>query len=138
MKAHDQVLKTLLEMDNHQGDFFNLKSSLEFEHPDLSQEEIADILVRLKKMKLITTPAYKMKASMRFVKVNPAAYTYFQNREDHDRAEANAKAENNAKALAEIEEWEERSWNYKMIVFGYVAGLASGIALMWIKGAFFS
>ena len=40
-------------------------------------------------------------------------------------------------ALAEIEEREERTWNYKMISVGFVAGLISGILLMWLKGKYF-
>ena len=137
LKAQDRVLKTLLELDNHHGEFFNLKSSLELAHPDLSQEDITEILGRLKKMSLISTPAHKLKGPMNFVKVNPAAYIYYQNREERDAAEAAAKAEADAKAMAEIEDWEDRSWNMKVLLVGYAAGLVSGIVLMWIRAVFF-
>ena len=137
MKAQDQVLKTLLDLDNHHGEFFNLKSSLELAHPDLSQDDITEILGRLKKMSLISTPVHKLKGPMNFVKVNPAAYIYYQNRADRDEAEATAKAEADAKAMAEIEDWEDRSWNIKVLLIGYAAGLASGIVLMWVRAVFF-
>ena len=137
MKAHDLVLKTLIELDGHQGDFFNLKSSLEYAHPDLSQDEIADILDRLKKMKLISTPTYKMKGSALFIKVNPGAYIYFQNKAERESAETAAIEDAKAEALSEIEDWEERSWNYKMLLIGFIAGLVSGVALMWLNANFF-
>ena len=137
MKALDQVLGTLLDMDDQRGDFFNLKSSLEYAHPDLSEDELSDILDRLKKMKLISTPAHKMKGSPRFVKVNPSAYIYYQNREERDAAEVAAREAAKEKALEEIEEWEDRSWSYRTLLIGYIAGIISGISLMWVKAAFF-
>lgn len=138
MKTQDEILKTLLDLDNYHGDFFNLKSSLELGHPELTQEEINDALNHLKRMKLISTPTYKMKGSSRFIKVNPEAYSYYQNREARYAAEAAARDESHSMALEEIEDWEERSWNYKMIGIGFAAGLVSGIFLMWVKAAFTS
>ena len=137
MEAYDRILKTLLEMDDHQGTFFGLKYTLEKYHPDLAQEEISRILERLEAKGLISTPARKMRGAQLLVKVNPSAYTYYQNREELLAAAATEKSEAAAEALAEIEDWEERQWNLKMISIGFIAGLIAGIALMWVKYTFF-
>lgn len=125
MKASDRILETLLDMDNHQGVFFNLKSSLEYAHPDLSPDEIADILTRFKRMKLISTQAYQINGSTRFIKVNPAAYVYYENRDARD-------AEDAIPDSVASENIPDRSWNLKLIFTGYVAGLVSGILLTGI------
>ena len=124
MKAPDRILETLLEMDDHQGVFFNLKTSLEIAHPDLSPDEIADTLDQFRKMKLISTQAYQINGSTRFIRVNPSAYIYFENREKRDAQEA--------LQSDTIEKIEGRPWNYKLIFSTYMAGLVSGIILTGI------
>ena len=133
----DRVLKTLLDEDKKQGNFFSLHYTLEKAHPDLDRDDILRILERFESQRLINLSAKRIKGTP-FVRVNAAAYTFFNNREQRQAAEEAAKAEADALALAEIEDWEDRSWNYKMLSIGFIAGLISGIALMWIKGKFFA
>lgn len=115
-------------MDNHQGVFFNLKSSLESAHPDLPPGEIADILADLRRQKLINTQAYQINESTRFIKVSSDAYAYFERRGERDEEEAAAMAAVDRK----IESQKHRAWNFRMILSGYVAGLVSGIILTGI------
>ena len=136
MDEKDRVLKTLLDEDKNQGNFFSLHYTLEKAHPDLDRESILRILERFESQRLISLSAKRIKRTP-FARVNPSAYTYYNNRELRKAAEDAAKAEADALALAEIEEWEERTWNYKMISVGFVAGLISGILLMWLKGKYF-
>ena len=124
MDEKDRVLKTLLDED-------------EKAHPDLDRESILRILERFESQRLISLSAKRIKGTP-FARVNPSAYTYYNNRELRKAAEDAAKSEADALALAEIEEWEERTWNYKMISVGFVAGLISGILLMWLKGKYFT
>jgi hypothetical protein len=133
----DRVLKTLLDEDKKQGNFFSLHYTLEKAHPDLDREDILRILERFESQRLISLSAKRIKGTP-FARVNAAAYAYYDNRELRQAAEEAAKAEAESQALAEIEEWEERSWNYKMIAVGFVGGLLTGIALMWLKGKFFA
>ena len=133
----DRVLKTLLDEDKKQGNFFSLHYTLEKAHPDLDRDDILRILERFEAQRLINLSAKRIKGTP-FVRVNAAAYTFFNNREQRQAAEEAAKAEADALALAEIEDWEDRSWNYKMLSIGFIAGLISGIALMWLKGKFFA
>lgn len=133
----DRVLKTLLDEDKKQGNFFSLHYTLEKAHPDLDRDDILRILERFESQRLINLSAKRIKGTP-FVRVNAAAYTFFNNREQRQAAEEAAKAEADALALAEIEDWEDRSWNYKMLSIGFIAGLISGIALMWLKGKFFA
>jgi hypothetical protein len=132
----DRVLKTLLDEDKKQGNFFSLHYTLEKAHPDLDRADILRILERFESQRLISLSAKRIKGTP-FARVNAAAYTYFDNRELRQAAEEAAKAEAEAQALAEIEEWEERNWNYKMITVGFVGGLIAGIGIMWLKGKFF-
>jgi hypothetical protein len=136
MDEKDRVLKTLLDEDKKQGNFFSLHFTLEKAHPDLDRADILQILEKFEAKRLISLSAKRIKGTP-FVRVNSAAYSYYNNREQRQAAEEAARAEAEAQALAEIEEWEERSWNYKMIAFGFVGGLLTGIALMWLKGKFF-
>ena len=133
----DRVLKTLLDEDKKQGNFFSLHYTLEKAHPDLDRDDILRILERFESQRLINLSAKRIKGTP-FVRVNAAAYTFFNNREQRQAAEEAAIAEADALALAEIEDWEDRSWNYKMLSIGFIAGLISGIALMWLKGKFFA
>ena len=133
----DRVLKTLLDEDKKQGNFFSLHYTLEKAHPDLDRDDILRILERFESQRLINLSAKRIKGTP-FVRVNAAAYTFFNNGEQRQAAEEAAKAEADALALAEIEDWEDRSWNYKMLSIGFIAGLISGIALMWLKGKFFA
>lgn len=133
----DRVLKTLLDEDKKQGNFFSLHYTLEKAHPDLDRDDILRILEKFESQRLINLSAKRIKGTP-FVRVNAAAYTFFNNREQRQAAEEAAKAEADALALAEIEDWEDRSWNYKMLSIGFIAGLISGIALMWLKGKFFA
>ena len=137
MDEKDRVLKTLLDEDKKQGNFFSLHYTLEKAHPDLDRADILRILERFESQRLISLSAKRIKGTP-FARVNAAAYTYFDNRELRQAAEEAAKAEADALALAEIEDWEERTWNYKMISAGFVAGLITGIGLMWLKGKFFA
>ena len=137
MDEKDRVLKTLLDEDKKQGNFFSLHYTLEKAHPDLDRDDILRILERFESQRLINLSAKRIKGTP-FVRVNAAAYTFFNNREQRQAAEEAAKAEADALALAEIEDWEDRSWNYKMLSIGFIAGLISGIALMWLKGKFFA
>ena len=137
MDDKDRVLKTLLDEDKKQGNFFSLHYTLEKAHPDLDRADILRILERFESQRLISLSAKRIKGTP-FARVNAAAYTYFDNRELRQAAEEAAKAEADALALAEIEDWEERTWNYKMISVGFVAGLITGIGLMWLKGKFFA
>ena len=136
MDDKDRVLKTLLDEDKKQGNFFSLHYTLEKAHPNLDRDDILRILEKFESERLINLSARRIKGTP-FVRVNPAAYSYYNNRELRKAAEDAAKAEADALALAEIEEWEERSWNYKMISVGFVAGLIAGIILMWLKGKYF-
>ena len=137
MDDKDRVLKTLLDEDKKQGNFFSLHYTLEKAHPDLDRADILRILEHFESQRLISLSAKRIKGTP-FARVNAAAYTYFDNRELRQAAEEAAKAEADALALAEIEDWEERTWNYKMISVGFVAGLITGIGLMWLKGKFFA
>lgn len=137
MKKHDQVLKTLLDLDDHQGNYFNLRSTLENIHPDLSRDELYDILNQFRTKKLISASIPKTKREISFIRVNAAAYAYYKNREALDEAEKLEKAEAAARALAELEASQERIWNYKMTLIGYIAGLISGIAIMWASFNYF-
>lgn len=126
----DRVLKTLLDEDKKQGNFFSLHYTLEKAHPDLDRDDILRILEKLEAKRLISLSAKRIKGTP-FVRVNAAAYTFFDSREQRQAAEEAAKAEADALALAEIEDWEERSWNYKMLSVGFIAGLISGMTIMW-------
>ena len=137
MDDKDRVLKTLLDEDKKQGNFFSLHYTLEKAHPDLDRADILRILEHFESQRLISLSAKRIKGTP-FARVNAAAYTYFDNRELRQAAEEAAKAEADALALAEIEDWEERTWNYKMISVGFVAGLITGIGLMWLKGKYFA
>ena len=137
MEDNDRVLKTLLDEDKKQGNFFSLRYILGKAHPDLSQEELIKILEKLEAKRLISLSSRKMQGSTPFVRVNPPAYAYYDNREARKAAEEAEKADADATAMAEIEEWEERTWNYKMLGVGFIAGLLSGIAIMWGMAKFF-
>ena len=137
MDDKDRVLKTLLDEDKKQGNFFSLHYTLEKAHPDLDREDILRILERFESQRLISLSSKRIKGTP-FARVNPTAYAYFDNQELRKAAANAAKAEADALALAEIEDWEERTWNYKMLSVGFVAGLISGILLMWLKGKYFT
>lgn len=137
MDEKDRVLKTLLDEDKKQGNFFSLHYTLEKAHPDLDRKSILQILERFESQRLISLSSKRIKGTP-FARVNPTAYAYFDNQELRKAAANAAKAEADALALAEIEDWEERTWNYKMLSVGFVAGLISGILLMWLKGNFFT
>lgn len=136
MEPIDLVLKTLLEIDEHQGNYFGLKYTLEKYHPDLSREELLAILDRLEFKGLIHMSARKTQTAPVLVKVNSNAYRYFKNKEESALAAANEKSEAAAEALVEIEEWEERQWNYKLLLFGFIGGFAAGVGFMWLQKAF--
>lgn len=136
MDEKDRVLKTLLDEDKKQGNYFSLHYTLEKAHPDLDRADILRILERFESQRLINLSAKRIKGTP-FARVNPSAYNYFDNRELRKAAEEAAKAEAESQAMAEIEDWEERSWNYKLIAVGFIGGLITGIVLMWIKGKYF-
>lgn len=136
MEEKDRVLKTLLDEDKNQGEFFSLRYTLEKAHPDLDSQDILRILEKFEAQRLISLSARKIKGTP-FVRVNPSAYMYFNNRELRKAAEDAAKAEADALAMADIEDWEERTWNYKLISLGFIAGLVCGIVLMWLKAKYF-
>lgn len=137
MDEKDRVLKTLLDEDKKQGNFFSLHYTLEKAHPDLERADILRILEKFENQRLISLSAKRIKGTP-FVRVNSAAYSYYNNREQRQAAEEAAKAAVESQAMAEIEDWEERTWNYKLISVGFVGGLITGIALMWLKGKFFA
>ncbi|HWR31443.1 MAG TPA: hypothetical protein VN631_16575 [Negativicutes bacterium] len=134
MEEFDQVLQILMDEDKHQGYFFDLKYILKKAHSDLQRDEIIRIVGSMEAKGLVSTPARKTKGAQLLVKVNPSAYDYFKNREERKAILAAEEAEAAAKAL---EESEERSWNIKMAFWSYVAGLISGLALMWSMVKFF-
>ncbi len=136
MDEKDRVLKTLLDEDKKQGNFFSLHYTLDKAHPDLDRDDILRILERFEAKRLISLSAKRIKGTP-FVRVNSAAYSYYNNREQRQAAEDAAKAEAESQAMAEIEDWEERSWNYKMISVGFVGGLITGIGIMWGMRRFF-
>jgi len=137
MEPIDQVLKTLLEIDEHQGNYFGLKYTFEKYHPDLTREELLAILERLEFKGLIRLSARKTETAPILVKVNSSAYRYYKNKQESELAAANEKAEANAEALMEIEEWEERQWNIKLLLFGFIGGFAAGVGFMWLRETIF-
>jgi len=128
MEAYDQLREMLLVEDKHQGYYFDLKYVLKKAHSDLPRDEVNRIIASFENRSLVSTPARKTRGSQLLVKVNPAAYSYFEDRKLIIETE---KAEAAANALKEIEERKDRSRSIKTTFIGYVAGLFSGIALMW-------
>ena len=63
MDEKDRVLKTLLDEDKNQGNFFSLHYTLEKAHPDLDRESILRILERFESQRLISLSAKRIKGT---------------------------------------------------------------------------
>lgn len=117
------------------SNFFSLHYTLEKAHPDLDRESILRILERFESQRLISLSAKRIKGTP-FARVNPSAYTYYNNRELRKAAEDAASRGGCFGAGGNRGMGRTRAWNYKMISVGFVAGLISGILLMWLKNIF--
>jgi hypothetical protein len=134
MEIYDQVLKTLVDADKPRGNFFSLKPIMERQYPAFSQAKIAKILAHLEADGFVQTSTRKTKSVPHFVKLTPAAYTYFMEKEERKsmqieraRARAAERVEN------EVPEPKRDNGNMGMVLIAYAVGLISGILLMWIR-----
>lgn len=122
MTNFDRVLKTLLENRPEDQSVFDPYPMLLAACPDLSKTELEAVLSEIEKAGLIRR--FVGNGWTTKLMLYAAAYIYFKN-----QAEVDAKKKE--------EKWEERKWGIKMAIAGYIAGITSGILLMWVKATFF-
>lgn len=137
MEMNEQVLRSLMEADQQRGIFFSLQPIMERQYPRLPQAKIARIMEKLEEQEFISTSTRKSKGVPQFVRVNPAAYSYFKEREermariDFERTRAIGRY-----LYAEPP---ERGWHFKSVLAGFVAGIFAGfLLLLWLRAAFFA
>lgn len=105
---------------------------MERRYPTLSQAKIAKIIAHWEKEGLIQASTRKTKSVPHFVKLNPAAYSYFKLKDERRSMAELARARAAESSYNEIEEPEYESWKISTVMIAYAAGLISGIILMRI------
>ncbi len=138
MEQYDYFLKTLMIADQKRGTFISSKSLLDKHRLHFSPDKTIKAIDYLESKGFIQTSAKKIKGLPIFIRVTPDAYDYFKEKEATKALLALKRVSIHENPQYSAEIFEPEPTRRKNTLKVYVAGIISGVFLMWIKTAFFS